>query len=579
MISNQDLDNFIKWSKENGAVIDERIDFRVTKSTGISCFSNSIISKQEDSLISVPSDLIINRKLAEKYMGVTSKDLKLSTKNPNSLTILFFSSLKFNGSFGNGIRNKFLPYLNIIPIELDQPYFWDPKIIEVIEGTDLFLIMKNNLIEIFNEWEELMDKLELSTDDPILGSSINEKILFEYVWNFRNHGNNEIQWNSFYAYLWASCIFSSRAFPELIIDTDTSSDINTAFLFPVVDLLNHKNDTNVRWNYRDGNISFNALDTIRENEEVFNNYGDKTNEELLLSYGFAYENNVHDTSRLTLRLDPTLIASALGDRVKLSKREYPKPDTVEFELSMNVDIPNNLINFFGYLCKLQSEKTTTIRSILEGCDQLLSIFNQKLIMFKGLLKFDQSKLNNYNTSTLKQVKIYLTSQRRIFNFNIESLQKLQKKILKSSEENISFKSIFKSDKTFANSMLINRGIINYEDLVKKDAIREALLLWVVRISNHEAYPKKFDFSFPKFIIDMFLEISENKIIEKEDVEEFIPYYKELFPKLSEKIPEVYNIGKWGIRQFIIADTVLDRLTWIKIPPNESFFIKRQEFKL
>lgn len=576
MSSSVELASFIEWTKANGAVIDERLEFKVTQASGIACFTKEEIKIQEDPLIYVPKDMLVTLELAEKYFVKSASDIELSSKNPNALTQLFLAQLKFGDAKE---REFFIPYMSLLSIELDQPYFWSLEVLNLIEGTDLYLVLKKNISRIANEWLELLEQLEIINEDSEEIRNKDAAELLNFISSYRISNCESIQWNGFFAYLWSTCIFSSRAFPQLLIGSKNSKNLNQGFLYPIVDLLNHKNDTNVRWDFQDDKVCFKALDFIKSGTEIFNNYGNKPNEELLLSYGFVEEHNFHDTSRLTLKLDSQMIITAQKSGVNLTKSELIKSDCVQFELALKSNIPKNLINLFGYLSKLRSEESITIRSLLVGSDELSSILNQKVEFFKKALKFDQSTLKNSNINSVQSVKKFLTSQRKIYTRNLESLQKVQKIIIKESEESVSFKNIFKSDKTFANSTLLTFGVTNFEDLILKNCMKNALLLWIVRIANCDEYPKKFDFSYPKFILTVFEEVSSTIVIEKDDVMDYMEFYKFLFPKISDKIPEVYKQGNWGIKQFIVADTVLDRLVWTRKVTEETIFLKRQEFKL
>ncbi|OAA50042.1 SET domain protein [Beauveria brongniartii RCEF 3172] len=95
-------------------------------------------------------------------------------------------------------------------------------------------------------------------------------------------------------YRWAYAIFSSRSFrPSLVLSDEQARLLppgvaidDFSVLLPLFDIGNHDMTVPVRWQ-RDGNGC--ALLTGRAHqpgEQVFNNYGLKTNAELLLGYGF-----------------------------------------------------------------------------------------------------------------------------------------------------------------------------------------------------------------------------------------------------------------------------------------------------
>lgn len=572
MTSTKDLHAFIEWSKSHGTFIDDRIDFKVTQDAGVAAFAKVTI-KTSEALISVPKELLITNELAEKEFGRTTNTV--SSGNPNALVQLFAAKMKFDST-----ANFYKPYFDILPIKLDQPYFWNLEEIELLKGTDIYLLVKQNLRNIVEEWHNLLQELKLEPQDKELIQLAKKQDfdILRYICEYREK-NSCFSWKSFVAYLWATGIFTSRAFPKLILEQNCSN-INEAFLYPLVDLLNHKNDAKVKWTLTGDKVSFTSQETLKEGDEIFNNYGDKSNEELLLSYGFVQDQNCYDLTRLTLRLTKDMISEALNANLGCTEKNKVASDCVQFEITMKDPLPQNMVNFFGFLCKLGSEAAVTTRSYLEGQDQLHSILMQKLDFFRTHSKIDASKYKTCNARTLQMIKKYFNSEKSLFNTSVEALQKSQKEaITKRSSSMISFKAIFKRDKQFANSLLLTFGVTKYDDLLSKNCLKEALFLWIVRVANKDSYPQKFDYAVPQFVYDTFQEVSGSIVIERNNVTEFMDFYKTLFPGLANKIPEVYGVGNWGIRQFIVADTVMDRLVWTRKLTQEPFFIVREPFKL
>ena len=109
--------------------------------------------------------------------------------------------------------------------------------------------------------------------------------------------------------------------------------------------------------------------------------------------------------------------------------------------------------------------------------------------------------------------------------------------------------------------MLSLGVTRYEDLINKKLTRQALLLWIVKAHNSDLYSKRMD--VPSFVKDTYKQVSESISIEKEDVMEYMDFYKSFFPSLAEKIPEIYNVGSWSIKDFVIAGTVIDRIVWIR----------------
>ncbi|EFW99029.1 set domain containing protein [Grosmannia clavigera kw1407] len=127
-------------------------------------------------------------------------------------------------------------------------------------------------------------------------------------------------------YHWAFCIFTSRSFrPSLVLSAEAQTELGTdgeasggrsvprlssgcktddfSILLPVLDLANHDPTARATWeatsaHLADGSasgheaasvtgVSFRVQQRYAPGQQVFNNYGMKTNSELLLGYGFV----------------------------------------------------------------------------------------------------------------------------------------------------------------------------------------------------------------------------------------------------------------------------------------------------
>ena len=109
---------------------------------------------------------------------------------------------------------------------------------------------------------------------------------------------------------WARGCYLSRRFPPRLLDADAPSVGAPGILLPFFDLLNHGKGTEIEWRGDGKSVAFAAgADGIEAQAEIFNNYGSKANDELLLAHGFALENNEHD--RVALKMT---VASGDGRR-------------------------------------------------------------------------------------------------------------------------------------------------------------------------------------------------------------------------------------------------------------------------
>lgn len=94
-------------------------------------------------------------------------------------------------------------------------------------------------------------------------------------------------------FLWASLIYTSRAFPDsLLEDVNTGGSVegNSAMkgaatanarpaLIPLVDMLNHKPYQKITWLKGADSLSLVSVEPTPPGQELFNNYGPKGNAE------------------------------------------------------------------------------------------------------------------------------------------------------------------------------------------------------------------------------------------------------------------------------------------------------------
>ncbi|CUS20873.1 LAQU0S02e00320g1_1 [Lachancea quebecensis] len=564
------INSCIEWAKSHGSVIDDKVEFRADANQGTYAVANAQIV-EGSVLVTIPHQLLVTTALAEKHFG-----LKAPTEsNPNALLQLFLSKMKFSSESCSEIA-FFQPFMDVLPLTKDihSPYFWSREELTALKGTELLIKIERNLKKLVKEWFDLITKVNAADDDDTefyLQSSSNPQFqLSDY-----SGQSEDFTWHSFTAYLWSAYIVSSRAFPELILEHPDLKDINQAFLYPVVDFFNHHNGQKVQWqlNKDTNGVSFSSGDQIERGEEIFNNYGDKSNEELLLNYGFAMPNNENDLSTLTLRLPPGQLESLVSWDLVISDQNLAE-NSVNFVLTVDSPLPMSLVKLFGILSKLTSENFVTWRSVLEGTERLNAIIDQKLDFFKDATKLRVSLKSPIRS---KSTKAYLAGQKRIFQESSDFIKKFQRKVVKDLKP-VSFKSIFKADKPFVNTLTLTFGIMKYEDLLSKGFLQQALLLWIVRAYNMSSREGA-NLALPQFIIDCFEDVKSNMVIEKDDVQEYLAFYKSMFPQLSTKIPEIYGKGDWSIKNFIVAGTVIDRLVWILPASQEAFFLERKRYDL
>ena len=124
----------------------------------------------------------------------------------------------------------------------------------------------------------------------------------------------------------------------------------TDVLVPFADLLNHKRPKQTQWYYDDNLESFviQAIEDIKEGNEIFDSYGKKTNARFLLNYGFCLDDN--DTSEYLLTINFNEKYPLFDIKKKIFKNEYE----YNYKINRNFCLNNNfyesqIVELLGFL--------------------------------------------------------------------------------------------------------------------------------------------------------------------------------------------------------------------------------------
>ncbi|KZF19202.1 SET domain-containing protein [Xylona heveae TC161] len=141
---------------------------------------------------------------------------------------------------------------------------------------------------------------------------------------------------------WAATILSSRSFisallAEAISDQDRNDYARNfgsempsfPVLFPFADALNHRPLTKIEWQTGPTTLGLITDDEVLPGEQVYNNYGAKSNEELLLGYGFCLPSNPFDQFSLKLRLPNFGPISIIRPLLEASEHTSVTKDMIE----------------------------------------------------------------------------------------------------------------------------------------------------------------------------------------------------------------------------------------------------------
>ena len=210
---------------------------------------------------------------------------------------------------------------------------------------------------------------------------------------------------------WARGCYLSRRFPPRLLDADAPSVGAPGILLPFFDLLNHGKGTEIEWRSDGTSVSFEAgAAGILPNAEIFNNYGSKANDELLVAHGFALENNDHDRVALKMTV-------ASGD----SRRTLGP-----FYLRRGGDFPRALWRALadptGDPASSDSDSPPEIDA--ESVEVLLATLERKLAPFTASKTADAKAARGVAPQYQRSVAFYRIGQREILEDAVEALRSM-----------------------------------------------------------------------------------------------------------------------------------------------------------
>ncbi|GAA5935662.1 SET domain-containing protein [Sporobolomyces koalae] len=261
-------------------------------------------------------------------------------------------------------------------------------------------------------------------------------------------------------WLWACTIISSRAFPSHLLDGDKSG--STPVLFPGIDMLNHKPTAKLTWSSdvhvttsatnkqgKDGKgmLSIVVDEPVPVDTQVFNTYGAKSNEELLLGYGFVLSDpNPADCVALKLSLPPNC-SLELFDLIHLLKLEGMRhfvgrngrlPDELQAQMRLLLSPPELIQDLLEAVKTAEGAHWTEFveflgwETELDMLDTLEGMLESKLAALKGI---DAAQpLDGAREDVRQMIEVYRQGQIVILESAIETRNKLMSDTMKRAEE-------------------------------------------------------------------------------------------------------------------------------------------------
>ncbi|CUM56986.1 uncharacterized protein AC631_04117 [Debaryomyces fabryi] len=607
------VSDLLKWAQEKGTFISSAVEFKELSQGNIGAIytgESSDETKSSDKFdLQLPIDLAITLNKAIESFNDTGhgdfRDISKKTTNINSLLKLYLArertSSKLNSSY-------FKPYLSLLPklSDINSPYCWTSQEKALIKGTNLGNSLRDNVTQLVEEWWQVINLLPQDLPKPE-EHFINMKFYYEYkfytdddMYNYFivDEAKNIDNWTSFPCYLWASLILKSRSFPShLLKDHIKDSDIkeDEAMLLPIIDLLNHNMSAKVDWSVTSSNsctyFNFKSNSAV-PGEQLYNNYGMKGNEELLLAYGFCIEDNSADSAALKIKVPLEMLPELESQGIKLpTVNDYTTSvirNTTETKSDASIDysqyengllffitkdhLPENLVKLFQFLVKNKWENKLTLRTQLAGLNQLRQAIETKNDILKTLSIPDDDNTN------LNNIRIYILSQKKIFAATIKKIKHLEKDLLAEFKSHlITLKNVYKKDLKFQQSLLISLGISSYDSIIESQFQDQCWLLYLMRCYNKNEYIKtdkdEEENYLPEWIKSLFIKLATETEVTAAEIVNYKEIYQSLIPRLSEIVPEIYGRGKWGVDEMIISAKLLDLIGFVRGKEQECILVE------
>ncbi|CEL95601.1 unnamed protein product [Vitrella brassicaformis CCMP3155] len=298
------------WLFANGVYLSEKSEWGLAphacllatdvmdENAGESAGRGLLAKKQLDvneEVLSVPLRLCFTKDAARRVFGPDIVDDGMSEHIAIAL-LLIHERAKGDDSF-------FFPYLDVLPTieEVNPTFVWPEEDVELLRGSQAFITATSLREKLLNEYDRVRSLV--LTKKP--------EMFPEDVFTFE-------------AWLWAFIQIFSRSI-RLQLGKSTSKEREEIAMVPYADLINHSPFSSSfitaespsaflkRWRgdpiteqvrVVDDDVKVYTDRAYKRMEQVYVSYGQKSNADLLLLYGFALDRNPHNTVSLDFQLDP-----------------------------------------------------------------------------------------------------------------------------------------------------------------------------------------------------------------------------------------------------------------------------------
>ncbi len=366
-----DMNNFLSWLNKKGAVFPD-IYFQTYKNGERGVHSKSSIPEHQ-TVIEIPRKLLIYSSMGEN--SPWGKKVSPHSANISGLNLVYICLYMLQDMMR---ENKFGPYYKILPKNFDNfPIFWNEEDKKYLENSYLLS--------------------EIDTRKNILIKDYNKLCIILKEFDFSNICSLQM-------FLQLRLIVGSRNF-GLWIDGKKQ-----ATMVPLGDLLNHSNNPDVKWLFKNKSNTFvmNSIRPIKSRGVISDSYGTKCNRSYMLFYGFALSDN--NKCRNTIYIH-------FNQQTSTVKIQDLRNQLISKDFSRNISNDFNSLNFRQLLTflRIANANETELRAFLNNKSLSQNPYNKRneSAALSNLSLVISRMINGYSIS-------YNQNKRNLKNFPLYS---------------------------------------------------------------------------------------------------------------------------------------------------------------
>ena len=243
-------DAVLQWMTESGADIPHLIFEQLAQDYRGVCLKENVPRGQY--IARIPADLLLTTDTA--YASPIGQRIQALVQPPGThfeLSSQVYIAAMILEERSKGGQSYWSPYIAMLPKSYScMPVNFTPDELCYLQGSSVLAIAQKRREDYIKEYDLLKHLLSQHTLED---------------------------------YIWARLAVLSRIFGTII------NKKRTSMMVPIVDMLNHKNPPDTRWEYNEDTQHF-TLQTLRDlpsGTQVFDSYGMKSDTDFLLNYGFV----------------------------------------------------------------------------------------------------------------------------------------------------------------------------------------------------------------------------------------------------------------------------------------------------